>query len=1028
MRGELGGPVPPDLVLRLAVDGATPARREAAEALVAEEIAQGSGRRFYADVAEFRLLAARLALSAEDRERAEELWHEACVFLTAYGWHKDITIYEVLDPFPVLIDADRGAARRRLVELQALCERVPLHTDLKETRGAWSRWWSLVAKADPVGGVHLAVPELLAECNDPNWLLNEALEYVWREWHDRVDPLLAGAARLTLDSPLEAADAKQLERLAGSSTDTTTRRLLLWLLARADERPVSYSFTNSAELLARDDEEVAGLNAAAVEAGLPSVVALRDAGGTDDDGDNRPARAAKPTVAAEVVPGFPPGLPGLVKAIRKWHRRPYDTQADGWHAERFANAIGYRLIDLLAEGRRDEASSALTSLASGRWLEERTAILRSIAEGLERHGETQLAARAYALTWTRTRGHGGWLTFGGETEIDSLVRATALDAETAAAVVAGEIERIVATTHDGTYGISQAVIHALAVGALRSATRSPVDVAFAAWDQAYGVIASRAPRVDESDDPTAPYVPPKRDAGEAAPGDLAGAMALAAVGGLAHPSREKKRRAFLATRLLLEERPAAVAPAVALALTTTSDPATLTWLLSVLYSSDAKTNGVLEACQGALAQLATRDLLTVRALARRMITGAPPALAPSTPKEAARASQELWTPGVGDSEHETTPPGLDELLDSAAGKRIRRGERILEGLRPAVRNAASSTLSSTTLTARLERQLDTFGDRVNERWPDAFLAPSEAIEEALQSVAAGGRASLIMSGQPIADPIGWEDALGAAILDDPDVPLTLEAHRQPRPPLSPPPGIGRELWAQIRHGENFETHLEEARDEDGLLCATLTLEPVSSLLTVEGGPYDGWYWFGTVESRVVKQRDWRKKKDLVARRYRVVEVRNAGDRRALTSPPLAEADLRWWRAEVDPGAAASVVDSSQPLLGIDHDVAMAGDGHEGLGVPSELLVPLPSLVALLGVRPGAPCSYEDDDGAGLALVTWRAEYDVSDYYLTWPRTRGSGIVIRPDLLAHLVATAGKDRVVVRDFVVGLADLAPEPSG
>jgi hypothetical protein len=79
-------------------------------------------------------------------------------------------------------------------------------------------------------------------------------------------------------------------------------------------------------------------------------------------------------------------------------------------------------------------------------------------------------------------------------------------------------------------------------------------------------------------------------------------------------------------------------------------------------------------------------------------------------------------------------------------------------------------------------------------------------------------------------------------------------------------------------------------------------------------------------------------------------------------------------------------------------------------------------VSLLGLHPGPPCTYEDDRGPGLALVTWRAEYDVSDHYLAWPRTHGSGIVIRPDLLTDLTAVVGEDRVVLRDFVVGSAEL------
>ena len=82
-----------------------------------------------------------------------------------------------------------------------------------------------------------------------------ALEDVWEEWHEHVDPLISGALRLSLDKPLDRRDSAQLKRLA---EDTTTnrepvRQLMTWLVARADERPVVYSYSNSAELLAKDD-------------------------------------------------------------------------------------------------------------------------------------------------------------------------------------------------------------------------------------------------------------------------------------------------------------------------------------------------------------------------------------------------------------------------------------------------------------------------------------------------------------------------------------------------------------------------------------------------------------------------------------------------------------------------------------------------------------------------------------------------------------------------------------------------------
>jgi hypothetical protein len=92
-----------------------------------------------------------------------------------------------------------------------------------------------------------------------------------------------------------------------------------------------------------------------------------------------------------------------------------------------------------------------------------------------------------------------------------------------------------------------------------------------------------------------------------------------------------------------------------------------------------------------------------------------------------------------------------------------------------------------------------------------------------------------------------------------------------------------------------------------------------------------------------------------------------------------------------------------------------------------VLVPTAALIASLSLHRGERCGYYDRDGIGLALVTWRAEYDTSEYELAWPRIRGSGIVIRPDLLDQLPEDAGEQRLVLRDFVVGVPELAVKPS-
>jgi hypothetical protein len=1039
LSGELGGPLPPDFVMRLAVDGATHTRNGIAESLIAQEIATGSARRYYSDLAEYRLIAARLALNAKKPEQAEVLWREACAFLTAYGFHKDITIYELLDPLPSLIKADPARGRRRVAAVQGLCERIPWHTDRRETRGAWSRWWELLAKADPVAAIRLAVPALLGRCNDPNWLLDEALEDVWEEWHEHVDPLISGALRLTLGKSLDKRDRTQIQRLADDMgcDRETARQLMTWLLARADERPVAYSYSNSAELLAKDDDVLSDLNSIAASADVPTVSSVREESASPvssetPSGISSAAQPAASVVDALAYSTLPAGLPGLTRAIRAWRRRPYDTRSPEWAVERFANAIGYRLIELAADGRHHEATSILRSLGESAGFGERSGILRSVAEGLERHGKNRLAAVAYAMAWTRTRGHGGWLTFGGEAELDALERASGLDAGIARSVVAEEIERAVATSY-GPYGISQAVVFAFAAGALRVTTRTSIDIAFDVWDEACAVIGARAPRVHDHDDPDQPYLPPDPDTGEAAPGDLLGAFALAVLGGLFHPSRERKRRALLAAQLLLDQRSDTAANAFSDALSKISDPATLTWLLRLIEFSREKGEAVVVACQPVLRELASRGFLTVRALARRSVRGEELPLVPSAPPEPELLADDdnptIWTPDGETAAESDESDGLDAFLNDVAGRRLRRGEHLLPRLRNAVQRRVASSVEQEQIKQRLNSQLDDLASRARKRWPDAFLVHEETIEGTLQSVAAGGRAAMLGTGKLITNAVEWEDKMASALLDDPEIPLILEATRQPRPPISAPPGNGHPIWARVRDGAAGGENLgiEEAAEEDGVFTATLGVQPYTAAAIVDYGTFRSWRWLATMEQRWIKSSDWKEEEDLFAKRYCVMEVRDVGDRQALGLPPVAAGDLRMWKAELHPVLATSAFAKGQPVVGVDRELRLVGDGRHGLCSPTAVLVPTAALIASLGLHPADGCTYADRDGAGLALVTWRAEYDTSEYELARPRIRGSGIVIRQDLLDRLATAAGEQRLVLRSFVVGAAELAGKAS-
>lgn len=516
-RGSMGGPVPPEFVLGLAVEGVTgtnSSRRAVAEELLATEISQRSATSHYPDLAKYRLMEARLAGTTGDLDEARKQWGEACRLMTGYGWHKDITIYEVLDPLEILVEADRVRGRACLASVQALCDRVAWHTDGKETSHAPQHWWRLLAQADPAELARLTARHLLRDSNTPRPPLHQALTDMWRAWHTAADPLLATALRLTLDTPLDPGDVEALERLADSeAAGDATDDLLVWLLARADERPDSYSYPESADINTRDRELVTGLNSVAAARGLPPITPISKglAGPTghpppsgDPVLDHGPLRADLPEILA--------GEAGLAQSIRAWRKRPYRPDGPCWDAAGFAEEITSRLIELAEAERFQDAVHYLRLLADASWSHEGAELLRGVADGLEQHDWPRLAAAAHTLAWTRARGGYGYSGFGGDANVSSLRRASDLDQELTLEIVAAETESVVASANYGTYGFSKTLIHAFGVGALLPLNASPQETAFAAWEEIRSITNYRAPRVHNSDDPTDPYAPNSDDA------------------------------------------------------------------------------------------------------------------------------------------------------------------------------------------------------------------------------------------------------------------------------------------------------------------------------------------------------------------------------------------------------------------------------------------------------------------------------------------------------------------------------------
>jgi len=1024
IHGELGGPISRDRLLYLAIETATPTRATTAKKLIDDEIANGGGRRFYSDLAEFRLIAARLALKLDDHTEAWQHWTSACQLLTAYGWHKDITIYELLDPFPTLTTVDPARARVSVARLQPLCERVPMHTDGKETRHAWSRWWELLAVADPCALSELTHSRLLNSCNDPNWLMHGARYDLWRAWHHRADPVVAGALRLTLEKTLDKDDLTALSALAdlcdGAGIDGPSR-LMGAVLTRIDERPYKYSYSNSDELLEGDRELVEKLNLIAERTGVPRVATLPTPPAKTDSpvtGDNTTQRKSTANFLVEDTLMFPYGAVGIAQATRAWRRRRYEEKRSIWSTERFANILGYRIIELVQKDREVDARNALRLIADVGGLDDKYKLLQALAEGFERYGLNSLAVTAYVLTWTRARARGGWMTFGGENEIKSLQCGTRLDRELALQTIAEEIDQIF-SRGGGKHGITQALIYGFVKGGLGSSNSEAFDI----WDEAFSIIAERAPRVADSDDPEDIYRAPVSDTNTNIPGDIDIAFAQATIAGIAHASREQKRRSLLAIKILIDERSEVISAALSTTLTELSDPATLSWLLRLIELAGDKAAPVVSGCRNALTELMARPHLVVRATARRLLADCNTPLVASSDPDAELlddGSVELILPGGVDIESEEKS-GMIAMIDEVAGARLSRAEKILPGFKKAVYKRVDAALEDEKHKHKIKGQLDAYADRVKQRWPDAYLATEEEIENTIQQVAAGARAAKLMNGEMVPDPVKFEETLAWALIDDPELPISIECTRQTRPDIPSPPPSGDRLWRMLHaraSGKSItETGIEAASINDDTLKGTVSIMDAQAVPALEGGLYNGWRLVASVEQRVISPSDWNNNEDDIIERYRVIEIRQKGDTQALTLPPVSAGDLRIWVAQHVHAYSLNSNLRTQPFVGIDTKVSSAMNRHQGLGIHSPLLTPTPRLFAAPSLLPEDYFVLGDTEGPAIALITWRTEYETSDYHLTWPRLHGTGLIIRSDTFEHLVQSA-QESLIFRDYLEG----------
>lgn len=580
----------------------------------------------YSVTAGFELAIARICCAARAKDEAAECWRRACLLLAGYGGHKDPTISEIIDSIEDLATVDLDIARASLAKLVDLTYLVRQHTDGRDTSHFVHSWWEKTADIDPTAAAIDGADTLLAELGFEDARAHTAHRHLLENQLETADPVVLMALRLTVGTSWRRpnSDLKLLNRLhrdvgVSPQTDALLAITVNNIAASYDDQAMMYSGEQPTSVVTPElVDAIVRLGGPEFDIRTPRVEEepkrLFD-WGPDPKSDPTETQQRLVNDQRPIIPG---GRAGVVFAARDYELKQYrdDAEASRWNVDALANAIGWRIIEAtLRDGAEagieliDDVAREISRYSSN------NEVFAVIGEGLAvRCDDTSDALKAVAsycltLAYIRIRAGGGLRTFAGREQTNLWTTAHDLDPATAEQTLAAAVEHTVGTDAQHTYGVTQAVVAALAA----TPAEAPGGTAVDCWDAALTVIQHRLPgRAERSGHVYRPTATPDRL------GDLDVAMATLALATISQPMRTDLRQTLLATSLLVTCRPAVGQAALVHILRATLDAGRITWLLDVVLTC-LPSGALNDEMTAELRRLAATDWLSVRSLAARIL-------------------------------------------------------------------------------------------------------------------------------------------------------------------------------------------------------------------------------------------------------------------------------------------------------------------------------------------------------------------------------------------------------------------------
>jgi len=452
---------------------------------VIEEQVKASDRMgtYYSTHAEYNMSLAVVQMNIGLDEKAEESWKAAGIYLAGYGYRKDITLFDIIESVPVLLESSKDSALKALENLQPLIAAVLRHTDGRETKHTPNTWFENLLFVDSSSAIDVLARTVLEEDCIESWPTIRALQSVAKYSSGKANPILVDALWETIPFEVEyenngKKEAKlrlePLDLLYKTNSSLALERLHR-LSAQAANDATKYNY-DSVVLI----EQFALDHGSDIQCNISKPVKDK----TTNNHESLSARSPAFLFDVKALP-FPP-YPSLVdvmsgiRAVSSKSNEPEELRSISLY-------LAYKLDEMLGNDDEVGARRILHFFAReiSAPLSSQVHPLSDVALYLENAGCDSLATIAYALAYTQSRGGGGWYEFGGDKHSDALHRAIALDRNLAQQTVADEVSYRLRNTEYGA-GISKGLIN-------RIVEWGDSDVAAASWKEAFDVISHRLP-------------------------------------------------------------------------------------------------------------------------------------------------------------------------------------------------------------------------------------------------------------------------------------------------------------------------------------------------------------------------------------------------------------------------------------------------------------------------------------------------------------------------------------------------------